>query len=380
MTDGAVCDQLPAGLQPTTWGASRAVTVPAGAVLLLHQDLWHRQQSNVAADAGAAVFFKLQFARTQEPVAGAPPSWRHSTRDWLLPASLPDLPNLRILWESVWRWYCGVADTTLPSAGPAAGSEQSQVLQTLLRRLGWEVPDPSLLPMGARPPPAAAAAGAGDQAALQPHAAATAEKLAAAQLQHAKAQARLQEYQQLVDGLLAKSVRGGGGGEAVENGNGSPYDEHDIELLLRERQKAAVEKIMTLQEDMAKREGLLSEQKAKEALQRERTKTAKAEAIRLRRCACPENPANTPPQQQKRKQQRQRQRQRQPRFSSRLPREPSLTARRLLTHRPRPERVKPARGEFPHGGLGAGSAWGSAGVGGGWRWVAAGSCTRRRPG
>lgn len=274
-TDGSIKDQLAPGLQPAAWGRSRQITVEAGTVLIMHHDLWHRQLSNVAAESNVFIF-KMHFVRMQEPIPGAQPAWRHSTREWLLPTQAPDLPNLRILWESVWRWYCGVADTTLLKGQNGNPNGNEQTVQTLLRRLGWETGEMPVIE------PAVSL-----EEKLIPgkqHSVAVIEKLTNAQAEHKKSEVRLAEYQMMVDNLLLqlKEARSGGDFSGNPGGQGQ-YDPHDLEMIPRQRQKAAVEQIMALQEEMARQDATLKEQKAKESRERERTKTAKAEAIRLRR-------------------------------------------------------------------------------------------------
>jgi hypothetical protein len=267
-TDGAVTDILDLdGLHPVAWGKCRSLAMAAGTVVIMHHDLWHRQMNSVSGVTNGYVF-KLHFARMQEPVPGAPQTWQHNSTEWLLPAENPGVPNLRIVWESVWRWYCGAQGD-----GDDSESCSEQTVQTLVRRLGWDAGDNSPASTPAQGTPAASDAWPPER-----HTGDVRDALAKAQSDHVHAQGRIEEYQAMVDNLLLQ-VSGTGGAL----GRRGAFDSELLERELQKRQKEAVGQIMSMQSQIQRQAEALQEQKSKESREKERTKVAKAEAIKLRR-------------------------------------------------------------------------------------------------
>ena len=71
----------------------------AGAVTIVHYDLWHRATTN-RSDRNRFMM-KFLFCRMEEPAA---PSWNCSNPLWRDLAAADDLPRL---WQSVWNWHLG---------------------------------------------------------------------------------------------------------------------------------------------------------------------------------------------------------------------------------------------------------------------------------
>jgi len=71
----------------------------AGAVTIVHYDLWHRAATN-HTDRNRYMI-KFLFCRMAEPTA---PSWQCAGPIWSEPAAGEELPRL---WRSVWNWHLG---------------------------------------------------------------------------------------------------------------------------------------------------------------------------------------------------------------------------------------------------------------------------------
>ena len=71
----------------------------AGAVTIVHYDLWHRATTNVSDRNRFMV--KFLFCRMAEPTA---PSWNCSDPTWRDPSADAATPRL---WKSVWNWHTG---------------------------------------------------------------------------------------------------------------------------------------------------------------------------------------------------------------------------------------------------------------------------------
>ncbi|MCY3709361.1 MAG: HEAT repeat domain-containing protein [Caldilineaceae bacterium] len=71
----------------------------AGAVTIVHYDLWHRAATN-HSDRNRYMI-KFLFCRMAEPNA---PSWQCASPVWSEPAAYEELPRL---WRSVWNWHLG---------------------------------------------------------------------------------------------------------------------------------------------------------------------------------------------------------------------------------------------------------------------------------
>lgn len=78
----------------------------AGAVTIVHYDLWHRAMPNTSIKKRFMV--KFLFARLEEPEA---PSWKCETPEW--PES--DVPEFN-LWRSIWNWHAGRHAGSTPSS------------------------------------------------------------------------------------------------------------------------------------------------------------------------------------------------------------------------------------------------------------------------
>lgn len=73
------------------------LTGPAGTVVLVHYDLWHRATPN--ASDQRRYMAKFLFARMEEPGA---PSWNAATATWP-----EDKDPRQPMWQSLWDWYSG---------------------------------------------------------------------------------------------------------------------------------------------------------------------------------------------------------------------------------------------------------------------------------
>ena len=94
---------------PAAYGRQRYLTCPAGSVLLVHYDLWHRGTGNTG-NSNRYMCKKYMF-RVEEP-ATAGPSWDHQSTAWNPLLDGPVLPEMSLLpvWLQVWRWMCGAID------------------------------------------------------------------------------------------------------------------------------------------------------------------------------------------------------------------------------------------------------------------------------
>lgn len=94
---------------PAAYGRQRYLTCPAGSVLLVHYDLWHRGTGNTG-NSNRYMCKKYMF-RVEEP-ATAGPSWDHQSTAWNPIMDGPVLPEMSLLpvWLQVWRWMCGAID------------------------------------------------------------------------------------------------------------------------------------------------------------------------------------------------------------------------------------------------------------------------------
>ena len=140
----AVCPRPGPGraVPPAAWGTPTEVDVPAGGIVLIAFDLWHRGTENTLAEGSPARYMiKLQWVRTEEP--GAVPSWNHTPEGgaqrvaWpLADATSPALPEL---WHAIWRWMLGgAAAATDESAAEATGdADGSAEVAQLAARLGY---------------------------------------------------------------------------------------------------------------------------------------------------------------------------------------------------------------------------------------------------
>lgn len=76
-------------------------TGPAGTMVLVHFDLWHKASLNTSTMD--RYMLKFQFARLRPP---ASPSWNNQTAEFPVPAEKPEYPFNRI-WSDVWHWLRG---------------------------------------------------------------------------------------------------------------------------------------------------------------------------------------------------------------------------------------------------------------------------------
>ena len=127
---------------PAAYGRQRYLTVPAGSVLLVHYDLWHRGTGNTGNSNRYLV--KKYFFRVEEP-ATAGPSWDHQSTVWDPKLDGPVFPEMSLLpvWLQVWRWMCGAIDEEADAFIPEEYSNQLALPEVqkandpeFLRRLG----------------------------------------------------------------------------------------------------------------------------------------------------------------------------------------------------------------------------------------------------
>jgi len=92
---------------PSEWRTDEQkwMMCPAGSVVLIHYDLWHRGTANKGNSL--RYMFKFQFMRTKLPTE---PSW------YCLDTTFPEgsfgkMVDLSPVWRSMWDWYCGKLST-----------------------------------------------------------------------------------------------------------------------------------------------------------------------------------------------------------------------------------------------------------------------------
>ncbi|MFD0960795.1 HEAT repeat domain-containing protein [Paenibacillus chungangensis] len=76
-------------------------TGPAGTMVLVHFDLWHKASLNTSSMD--RYMLKFQFARLRPP---ASPSWNNQVKEFPCPAGNHDYPFHRV-WSDVWHWLRG---------------------------------------------------------------------------------------------------------------------------------------------------------------------------------------------------------------------------------------------------------------------------------
>lgn len=95
----------------------------AGAVTIVHYDLWHRAATN-HTDRNRYMI-KFLFCRMAEPTA---PGWHSTNPSWSESAAGEELPRL---WRSVWNWYlgnelsCGSQDAASQMNGSAVRTDDA---------------------------------------------------------------------------------------------------------------------------------------------------------------------------------------------------------------------------------------------------------------
>lgn len=82
---------------------------PAGSVLMIHYDIWHRKMKNLTADK--RFMMKFEFIR-MAPVSA--PAWPHADPAWRAPQQAPSFA-MEAAWKAQWRWLTGTS-----AAGGAA--------------------------------------------------------------------------------------------------------------------------------------------------------------------------------------------------------------------------------------------------------------------
>lgn len=88
-------------------------TGPAGTMVLVHFDLWHKASLNTSTTD--RYMLKFQFARLRPP---ASPSWNNQETEFPVPAGQQEYPFPRI-WSDVWQWLRGAE---MQAAGQADGN------------------------------------------------------------------------------------------------------------------------------------------------------------------------------------------------------------------------------------------------------------------
>ncbi|PRP87179.1 phytanoyl-CoA dioxygenase [Planoprotostelium fungivorum] len=104
---GNMLHRLPSDTLPSEWKAPQAkmVTCPAGSVVLIHYDLWHRGTPNKGNKL--RYMFKFQFMRTKMPQQ---PSWYSQSLEFPATEAVQKAAanyDLTDLWRNVWDWHCG---------------------------------------------------------------------------------------------------------------------------------------------------------------------------------------------------------------------------------------------------------------------------------
>lgn len=91
---------LAAGIQDPD-ALERNGSGPAGSVLMIHYDIWHRKMKNLTADK--RFMMKFEFIR-MAPVTA--PAWPHSDPAWRAPDQAPSFA-MEAAWKAQWRWLTG---------------------------------------------------------------------------------------------------------------------------------------------------------------------------------------------------------------------------------------------------------------------------------
>ncbi len=110
--------------QPQRDADEIALAGPAGTVVLVHYDLWHRATAYVSGDQ-VRYMVKFLFTRMADPrrpcgrhdAAGSAPRWPSPAAEQASGGVGPALPGV---WEHQWRWHLGAAANGTPVA--ASGS------------------------------------------------------------------------------------------------------------------------------------------------------------------------------------------------------------------------------------------------------------------
>ena len=103
----------------------------AGAVTLVHYDLWHRAMPN--SSQRKRYMLKFLFYRLDEPTT---PSWNHQQADWEAIAPENGQMEHNLMWRKLWDWYRGESSPDNGStSGPLIGRESESKLSSLIKQL-----------------------------------------------------------------------------------------------------------------------------------------------------------------------------------------------------------------------------------------------------
>jgi hypothetical protein len=282
--DASLIDWLAVEGFPEAWGTSRQLVLPAGAVVLMHADLWQRVAANVSAQQ-RRFCVSAHFLRTEEPVA---PSWRHLSPAWTVGARPAGVPALKPLWWSMWSWLCGgIAPAVLKALGDSQDSAPGDV-QTLSASLHWSTTQ-ALVPPARTLPPSSYSARPGEEAAAlsmalaSAHSTAVQAKLEKAQVEAARAERQISSLKRAADEATVASQVIGAGGEAGGASTKAGTLLHEIGVVkmdlalktreldelghktTKEQQKASVAKdeASKLRKDLRKTEGDIAKVRSK---------------------------------------------------------------------------------------------------------------------
>ena len=108
-----------------------ALSGQAGAVTLVHYDLWHRAMPNPSQRK--RYMLKFLFYRLDEPTT---PSWNYQQADWEAIDSENGQTKLDLVWHKLWDWYRGESSPDNGSTSvPLIGGEGESKLSALIKQL-----------------------------------------------------------------------------------------------------------------------------------------------------------------------------------------------------------------------------------------------------
>ncbi len=264
--DAHLIDWLAVDSFPRAWGTSRQLVLPAGAVVLMHADLWKRVAANVSAQQ-RRFCVAAHFMRTEEPVG---PTWRHLSPAWTVGIRPVGMPALKPLWWSMWSWLCGGIAPAVVKALDDNLDLQAGDLQALSACLHWSTTQ-ALVPPARAVPPSSYSARAGEEAAAlsmalaSAHSAAIQAKLGKAQMEAIRAERQISSLKRAADeAAVASQVIGADGGAGGKAGT-----------LLHE--------MGVLKQDLAVKTRSLDELSHKTSKEQQKASAAKEETLKLRK-------------------------------------------------------------------------------------------------
>eukprot|EP01045_Picozoa_sp_COSAG04_P014565 COSAG04_NODE_1097_length_8281_cov_3.149597_4_plen_915_part_00 len=264
--DAALIDWLAVDAFPDSWGTSRPLVLPAGAVVLMHADIWHRVAANVSARA-RRFCVTAQFIRTEEPVA---PTWRYVSPAWTVGTTPAGSPPLKPLWWSVWSWLCGgIASAVEAALGDARDTHPGDPTE-LGGTLRWATAQEPVPPERTAPPSSFSAAPGEEAAALSVALAAAHTDAVRAKL--AKAQQETQRAERQI--LALKRTADEATTAAVVVGSEAPDGAKAGTLMGT---------VKELRQDVAAKSSQLEEAGVRAKREKEKAGAAKDEAVRLRK-------------------------------------------------------------------------------------------------